>query len=196
MSGRKVDVRAFIALEIPKEIKDYCRSVITGMSRRIDGTRWVRDEGIHITLKFLGDIERDKIKEIHHAIAHIGKEHGPVHATLDRIDAFPDRRRARVIVVEFEKGVDNVQRIFNDIEGRLTEIGFEKESRQFRPHLTLGRRKLPAPLLEKEIPQLDKKSFLLDTVILFESTLTREGSVYTPKLTIILGGVHGKGRSE
>ena len=71
--------------------------------------------------------------------------YGPFEATTKEVDAFPNKRRARVIVVTLEKGVDIARTIFHDIEDALSTLGIEEEKRDFTPHITLGRRKEPAP---------------------------------------------------
>jgi 2'-5' RNA ligase len=88
--------------------------------------------------------------------------------------------RPRVIVVTFQEGVDNVKAIFHDIESRLLAVGIQKEDRGFTPHITIGRVKGAAPLLKRDILPLEEKRFLLDSLVLYQSTLTREGALYTP----------------
>jgi hypothetical protein len=115
--------------------------------------------------------------------------------------------RPRVIVVTFQEGVDNVKAIFHDIESRLLAAGIyssehgeregkaprallvegatrapgiERGKRNFTPHVTIGRVKDAAPLLKRNIPPLEEKRFLLDNLVLYQSTLTREGALYAP----------------
>ena len=89
--------------------------------------------------------------------------------------------RPRVIVVTFQEGVDNVKAIFHDIESRLLAVGHSRrEKRGFTPHITLGRVKDAVPLLKKNILPLEEKRFVLDNLVLYQSTLTREGAIYTP----------------
>ncbi len=187
-------MRAFLALEIPADVKVYLSSLSRRMARAVEGVRWVKDEGIHVTLKFFGEIEERRAQEIALALGHISGRHEAVEASIGGISAFPDRKRARVIIVTMEKGVDKLRSIFDDIDESLSRLGIEKESRSFTPHLTLGRRRVPAPLLERDIPELEKKHFTMERVVLFQSALTREGSIYTPKWALTLGGVCGTGR--
>jgi RNA 2',3'-cyclic 3'-phosphodiesterase len=184
-------MRAFLAFEVPRQVKDHVRNIAGKMARSVDGVKWVREEGIHITLKFFGEIERERALQFRDALQHIAGQYSSFEASLLGVDAFPDRRRARVIVVKLEKGVDNLRSIFNDIEVSLSAMGIEREPRLFTPHLTLGRRKIPAPLLERAIPPVEKGDFVLESLILFESVLTREGSIYTPLWELKLGGGHG-----
>jgi 2'-5' RNA ligase len=79
-----------------------------------------------------------------------------------------------------EKGVDIAKAIFHDIEDTLLTLGIEVEKRDFTPHITLGRKKEPTPLLERDIPDLDEMSFVIDRLVLFRSTLTPQGAIYSP----------------
>jgi RNA 2',3'-cyclic 3'-phosphodiesterase len=173
-------MRVFLALETPQEIKTYLSGVAKTMSQRIPNVKWVKPEGQHMTFKFFGEITEEKLQEIEEALEGIDKLHGAIEATLKEISAFPDKKRARVIVVTFGEGVDNMRAIFHDIESRLEVIDIERERREFTPHITLGRVKAPAPLLERDIIRLDAKTFLADSLVLYQSVLQREGAMYTP----------------
>ena len=99
-------MRAFLALPIPADIVAYLKEVIGRLERRTEGVRWVRDEGIHITVKFLGEIEEAMAERMRSALAPIGAAFGPFRARLGGLDAFPSRRSARVIVVKLKEGVE------------------------------------------------------------------------------------------
>ncbi len=184
-------MRAFIAFEVSKEIKTYLQSLSGSMSSKVEGVKWVKQDGMHLTLKFFGEIETARAMAFRDLLSGLGGLYGPVRASLRNIDAFPDRRRARVVVMTLEKGVDILRVIFNDIEEKLSVAGIEREGRSFTPHFTLGRKRQPGPLLEKDIPVVEKKEFELNRIVLFASRLTQEGAVYTPQWEIILGGRDG-----
>jgi len=173
-------MRAFLALELPIDVKEYLSACAKSMSQRDLGVKWVKAEGQHVTLKFFGDITDNKVQEIESALAGIDQQHAAVPARIKEINAFPDLRRARVIVVSFQEGVDNARAIFHDIENRLHILGIAKEQREFIPHITLGRIKAPAPLLRKDMLSLEEKRFFLENLVLYQSTLTKEGALYTP----------------
>ncbi len=173
-------MRAFLALELPGDIKEYLSTLAGTMSQRISGVKWVKAEGLHVTLKFFGEIEESRAQEIGEALQSINKQYAAMSVRLKEISAFPNLMRPRVIVVTFQEGVDNVKAIFHDIESRLIAIGFDKEKRGFTPHVTLGRAKNSLPLLKRDIIPLEEKSFLLYNLVLYKSTLTKEGALYTP----------------
>jgi 2'-5' RNA ligase len=173
-------VRTFLAFEASLDIKIYLQDVIKAMATRTGGVRWVRQEGQHLTLKFFGEIDEALAWKIRETLSHLETEYAPFTASLGRIDAFPDRKRARVIVAHIEKGIDNIRRIFNDIEDGLSALGFEREKRDLTPHITLGRRKVPAPLLDREIVKIEEKEFPIQRLVLFKSTLMPAGALYEP----------------
>ena len=172
-------MRVFLALELPGAIKEYLMTVTKTMSQRVSGVKWVKAEGLHVTLKFFGETEEKKVQEIEEALQGINKQYPAMPVQLKEINAFPNLMRPRVIVVTFQEGVDNVKAIFHDIESRLLAVGIQKEARGFAPHVTIGRVKNAAPLLKREIIPLEEKRFLLDNLVLYQSTLTREGALYS-----------------
>lgn len=182
-------MRMFLAFEMPAPIVDYLTKVMDGLARRVEGVRWVKNEGIHITVKFLGEVAESKIAPMHEALELLGDMYAPIRTTLDRIDAFPNKRRARVIVVTLHQGVEAMQTIFSEVEERLDAVmEIEREERAYLPHLTLGRRKVPKPFPNGDVPDIQRKEFMVEHLVLFKSTLTSGGAIYTPLWKIKLGG--------
>jgi len=181
-------MRAFLAFEISASTKEYLQGVIRGMSSKVGGVKWVKSDGQHITLRFFGEIEEVMTRSLQEKLSGLGNKFEPFEATAGGVDAFPNKRKARVIVATLEKGVDIARAIFHDIEEALLTLGFERETRDFAPHITLGRKKEAAPLLERDIPPLQKMSFVIDRLVLFKSTLTPQGAIYTKVWEIELKG--------
>jgi 2'-5' RNA ligase len=173
-------LRVFLALEISPTVKEYLQGIIKIMASRITGVRWVKSEGQHITLKFFGELDEAMVENIRTRLLSIDDKFEPFEATIKGIDAFPNKRRARVIVVTLEKGVDIAKAIFNDIEVALLPLGFEGEKRDYTPHITLGRKKEQSPILERDIPDLNGMRFIVDRLVMFRSTLTPQGAIYSP----------------
>jgi 2'-5' RNA ligase len=173
-------MRSFLAVEIPDDIKKYLKTVIKRMSGYTDGVKWLNETAQHITLKFFGEIDEDIVWNIKKSIEHLGTKHSPFSLTLKCIDAFPSTKKTRVIVITLENGVDNINDIFNDIEQNISAIGIKRETRSFSPHITLGRRKAPGPLPDHAITELERMSFKVDALVMFKSTLTSQGAIYTP----------------
>lgn len=173
-------MRVFLAFEISPFIKEYLQGIIKIMASRITGVRWVKSEGQHITLKFFGELDEAMVENIRTRLSSIEDKFESFEATIKGVDAFPNKRRTRVIVVTLEKGVDIAKAIFNDIEIALLPLGFEGEKRDYTPHITLGRKKEQSPILERDIPSLNGMSFIVDRLVMFRSTLTKEGAIYSP----------------
>ncbi len=181
-------MRTFLALEIPAEIAGYLGTVIERLAKRTEGVKWVRNEGIHITVKFLGEIEEAMVEPMREALAPIGGHFGSFTVSLDRVDAFPSKRSARVIVVRLKEGVEHIQAIFSEVEDRLAGMDIEREKRSLLPHLTLGRRRVPKPFPDGDPPPIEERRFAVENLVLYKSLLTPGGAIYTPIWKIKLGG--------
>ena len=173
-------MRTFLALDLPNPVRQHLATVIDTLAQRIPGVRWVKPNGLHVTLKFIGEIDEVKLKGIQSALEGINNYRTAMPAQLRALDAFPSLIRPRIIVATMNEEVDNIKTMFHDIEHRLETVGIEKEQRGFVPHITLGRVKNPAPILKQHIVPLYGRRFYLETLILYRSTLTREGALYDP----------------
>lgn len=132
-------IRTFIALETPASLKQEIR-VIQERLRNISGARvtWVRAEGIHLTLKFLGDVEETKIPELTECVGECARALTRFEIMTTIHGGFPNLRRPKVLWV----GVDGGQRLLQlqcDIERSLEALGFPLERKKFHPHITVGR---------------------------------------------------------
>lgn len=186
-------IRAFIAVEIPDDLKQ----ALAGVQRAFQGTRnrisWVRPAGMHITLKFLGDIEERKIPEIGREMEQVASGRGLIPVEFFGTGVFPDLNRPRVLWAGIRQGADPLGGIFEELDPRLAGIGFSGEPRPFRPHLTLGRIKqlrdrqgLATRVEENRDREIG--SMTADSLHLMESRLRPEGALYTSRLTVPLEG--------
>jgi RNA 2',3'-cyclic 3'-phosphodiesterase len=189
-------MRSFLALEVPAPVADYLRGVIEKLSKRTQGVKWVKEDAIHVTLKFLGEIEEVQAGKIYDALASLGSRFAPVVVSLKELDAFPSRRRARVVIVRLNKGIEDMKAIFEEVEEGLTGFDFEREEREYTPHITLGRMRTPAPFPNGDLPAIEGMEFPVDALVLFKSTLTPAGALYSPIWKIKLGGEDDEGRSK
>ncbi len=181
-------MRSFLALEIPEGIVAYLGTMTDRLAKRTQDVRWVRNEGIHITVKFLGQIEEATVGLMREVLAPVGERYAPVKARLGQLGAFPSSRSARVIIVKLKEGVEEIQAIFNDVEDGLETIHVEREKRGLVPHITLGRRRIPKPFPNGDPVPVEEKGFVIENLVLFKSTLTPGGAIYTPIWKIRLGG--------
>jgi 2'-5' RNA ligase len=147
--------------------------------------KWVEKENLHITLKFLG--ETDKKNGIEKKIKEIENRFSPFEVSLKNIGAFPTPKRARILWVGVEEGMDNLIELFRAIDNKTAELGFEKETRTFTPHITFARVKKGKYSLPENI-NFSFDPFPVNEVVLFKSTLTPKGAIYEPLSSLPLGG--------
>lgn len=158
--------------------------------------RWVQPSGIHITLKFLGEIDADQVPVVEGQVAKIARVSSPVDINVGRLGAFPNARRPRVVWVGIEEQSGVLQQIQIGLEEELAHIGFEREDRPFSPHLTLGRVRKEARPREVEavasaLSQIeigDLAQFRAERLSLMRSDLAPTGARYTCLSTARLGG--------
>ena len=163
----------------------------------IEGLRPVRPEGIHLTLKFLGDVPVDRISAIGAAAGRAAARHAPFALLLSGVGAFPSGRAPRVLWAGIAGDLDRLAALRASIDGCLVELGFARERRTFNPHLTLARLRDSAPREErsralgvlKAAQPRGESSFDVDGVALFQSTLGPGGAVYRRLFRAPLAGI-------
>ncbi len=171
-------MRTFIAIEVPERIRKKIDGLIKETTQKKLPIKWVKFENLHITLKFLGEIDEKKKHELVPAIAEISKNFKPFQIGLHGISCFPSPKNPRVIWVGLKEGGEQICEIANTLEERLGQCGFPKEEKKFHAHLTIGRVKIFCnidDILKKEITT---EIFPIDALVLFKSTLKIEGPIY------------------
>lgn len=176
-------------------VTEPARTEILNLLQRLRGTgwpvRWVSDPGLHLTLKFFGEVASDRLDVIAEAVRYAGQGTGPLALRLDDLGAFPSRQRARVLWMGLE-ATPALELLQDRIERGGEAIGFAPEGAPFQPHVTLGRvregQRCPAGALEEYESSFERVSFTADQVVLYESILTPQGPRYDPQLTLDLGG--------
>jgi 2'-5' RNA ligase len=180
-------IRAFIAIELPDAISDALSSMQGGLrAERHPYVKWVNPGGIHLTLKFLGDIDADKVSPITEAIARAAQGVSPFHLELGDLGAFPNPRRPNVIWVAVTGDVERLASLQKGIDHSLVPLGFSPESRPFTPHLTLGRLRERASAGERQrigeslvTAKSEVVPFQAGEISLMRSTLTPSGAIYS-----------------
>lgn len=178
-------IRSFLAIELPPfvlarigEIQDLLRT-----SRA--EVRWAKTEQIHVTLKFFGNIEEEQVAGISSIMEEATAQKSPFSLGVSGLGAFPSIRNPRVIWLGLEGWEETLLPLQQDIEARLESVGFARETRPFRPHLTLGRvkslkgRRDLVDLIERE-RDVRIEPFAIDRIVLFRSDLRPTGPIYTP----------------
>lgn len=183
-------IRSFVAVDLDAAVRQAVRVVQSELARINADVRWVRTEGMHVTLKFLGSVAAPRLERVHDALVARFAVQPVLHVRTRGLGAFPGWRRPRVVWVGLHG--DGLAELAQCVDAALTPLGFEPEQRPFTPHLTLGRVNSPrgwARLEELCQAHLDDDFGESDisAVTIYQSTLQRGGSVYTPLWTIPLG---------
>lgn len=187
-------MRAFLALDPPPEVLRRIIDLQGTLKKKIPhGVRWVNSEGIHLTLKFLGNIfpsHRDSIKSL---LPGVVGAHPSFTLSAGGVGVFPGISKPRVIWVGIAGETQGLFTLQHDIEEVLETIGFPRENRPFRAHLTLGRVKDPRALqgMETVIAQgqnFDAGTFTAEKLLFIKSDLTPAGAIYTHLATFPLAG--------
>jgi 2'-5' RNA ligase len=174
-------VRAFFAWTLPEaaraDIAEQARALRTRPNG--DAVRWVRSEGYHVTLRFLGNVALSLVPELVEGAQQELRDAKPFAVRLGPPQAFPSARRPRVIVLALEPEAE-LAALADRIEAAVVRCGLRPEKRRFRAHITLGRlrnQRLPELGL---LPSFGSGSLAVNEVVLLQSDLGRDGSRYTP----------------
>jgi RNA 2',3'-cyclic 3'-phosphodiesterase len=175
-------VRAFIAIDLDPEIKGSLHSLVRDLRATRADIRWVSDEGMHLTLKFLGPIDETQALGVKEILKDAAALHHAFPLRLEGAGAFPDETRPRVLWVGFAAEPELLA-LQTDLDTALEARGFERERRAFTPHLTLGRVKGPERVAKAMTELLKRReetfgAMTVRKVTLFESLLHPEGAEY------------------
>ncbi len=133
-------VRLFVACEVPDDVKESIGEVIENLRNRSgNAVRWIRPEGVHVTLKFLGEVPTKKLPAVKLAIQEAVVGHSPFELEFSNIGTFGGREGLRIMWVGIAGDVLRLEALVRAVNAALAVVGFEPERRPFRPHLTLGR---------------------------------------------------------
>ena len=190
-------IRVFIALKLPDGGVAAIRHAQEELALHRLKMRWVKPENIHLTLKFLGDIDPSLIDDVTTAVARAAQFRAPIMLTAKGVGVFPNIKRARVIWIGVAGQVTELIDLQRDLTSRLSAIGFPPERRKFSGHLTLGRTNgvIGAGRLMKALDNIRSfasESFPIDRIIIYKSELQSSGPVYTALQTVALIQEHAQ----
>jgi 2'-5' RNA ligase len=183
-------------VSISSAAKSALANVIQRLAGQLPtGVRWVDPAGMHLTLKFLGDVEPGLVDGIIEAISRPAAGASPFSIHLSGLGMFPNERRPRVLWAGVRGGLDALQQLQERVEETMSSLGFPRERRPFSPHLTLGRVREPVSsgLLRRISSAVTSTSleptepWLVDSVHLMRSTLSPGGARYSALASVPLG---------
>jgi len=186
-------MRLFLAIELPDPVRAHVGEFLDGRTiETIVVERWgddypikfTRVENLHVTLKFLGEVEEARAEELRATLGEpIEVPRGTI--CMSHAELFPPRGTIHVLAAGFEGELEKVELLHREVEARCEAVGFEREGRAYRPHVTLGRAKRPLPgtlrhrLSERIELGLPRTPIEVTAISVFESRLRPEGPLYT-----------------
>ena len=180
-------IRTFIALQLPPSVISLLEKVQEDLKSMRLRAKWVRPENIHLTLKFLGNIAPDDIDIIGRAMMDAVDDFAAIDLVARGVGVFPGIKRPRVIWVGLGGQIQLLFAMQCMLEDNLAALGFKKEKRPFKGHLTLGRFRQTANAntirqIMREYANLYSEEFTASRIILFKSDLKPTGAVYSQLL--------------
>jgi 2'-5' RNA ligase len=177
-------MRTFIAIEIPGDIKQRMADVQATLRKAAVDASWPRSEGIHLTLKFLGEVPDAQVPDIAHALRTVVQGMSRFRLEIAGTGAFPNARNARVVWIGVKGDLEKLNGVQAAIEEAMVRIGMEREERAFKPHLTLARIKYTRSresLLSalEQVKNIRLPEFEVRSVSLMKSELKPSGAEYT-----------------
>ncbi len=178
-------IRSFIAIEIDSLNKQKITNIISQLKKSDAIVKWAKENQMHLTLKFLGDIKESDVEKISANLKSIADNFNTFSIKFSKIGGFPNMQKPRVIWLGIDKGSEYLKLLNNKIEDNLEKLGFAKEKREYSAHLTLGRIKSLKNIqnLTKIINEINldlNDEVKIEKIILFQSALTPKGAIYTP----------------
>lgn len=186
-------MRCFVAVNLPEDERAAAYEAAAPLRRSDLPVRWVRADGLHVTLKFLGDVPEEREAEIAAALDAVVGRARPFAVTVGGVGTFPSSTRPRVVWLGVEQH-PALELLANDVETALAPLGFASELRPFRPHVTLGRARQGArPSAFKTFETLATRVAYdgvaqVESVDLMESVLGPDGATYRVRHRSFLGG--------
>jgi RNA 2',3'-cyclic 3'-phosphodiesterase len=187
-------VRTFIAVEISSEVRIRAGRLIARLAAAGADVRWVKPEHMHLTLKFLGDVDLREMPDVCAAVARAVSPLPPFNLRIAGTGAFPNATNPRTVWLGADEGVEEIAELEERIGVALADLGFRREQRRFRPHLTIGRVR-HADQGMNELAQVleEHKDYLagvidVDEVVTLSSELDRSGPTHEPLATAALQG--------
>ena len=175
----------FYAAELPPEVCAQLREHIAKLREQVpDATAsWSRVENIHLTLKFFGNVATDRIAAISEVAERVVKEFSSFEIKVGETGVFPNPRRAQVLWIGVSDPAGKLSALQARLENECAALGFEKEDRAYRPHLTIARIRKPHGDRHLANAHLQMTfapvAVELTELVLYRSELSSKGSKYT-----------------
>lgn len=187
-------IRSFVAIELSSEVRTRAGQLVTQLAESGAHATWVAPQNMHLTLKFLGEVDTRDLPEICDALTESVTPFAPFEFQSRGAGGFPHADRARTVWLGVGRGQEQLVSLHEAIEKGFSKLGFRREQRRFQPHLTLGRVRSTeggtqrlAELLQQS-QEFEAGVTSVDAVVVFSSELERSGPVYEPICVAELAG--------
>lgn len=185
VNRKRQNIRCFVAIEISEQIQNRLTAIQDELRQYIEPASWVNPGNIHLTLKFLEEVNHSDIQSIGAVIEQVAQRHPAFSMQIGGIGAFPNLARSRVLWTGITVGAAEIKALAQEINTELSGCGYPADSKQFNPHLTLARLKSRVdlnPLIDtfRQYDQMDGTNMEVDGIALIQSELHPSGAIYTP----------------
>jgi len=186
--------RIFVAIDISAEARRKISDYITELRGEFSNVRvgWERPEKLHLTLKFLGDIDETQLADLTEAVDKTAKQISDFKLRVSKTGAFPSEKNARILWLGIVDELKSLQKMNEILEIECERKGFAREKRNFKAHLTIARLREPhksKELIERHLRNdFESNVFAVSGIVIYESQLQKSGSIYTKYKKLNLQG--------
>ena len=176
-------IRTFISIPVPREVWSKKNMLYSTLEDSPSNINWVKNEQLHLTIKFLGETTESLFDKIKSEIADAASKSEPFELTIHKTGCFPKKERPRILWLGIDGNITSLNSLFLNIEKKMEVLGFHKSEEDYFPHITLARLKYP----QKHTPDIttflkssyDPIDFTVDRVQFLSSELLPSGTIYT-----------------
>ncbi len=186
-------IRTFVAIPLGDEVSREAIRLIKRLRQPNDGIKWVPTDNLHLTLKFLGEVDNTEVPAVCDVVREVCGEFEPFELHFAGTDGFPNIDRPRVLYVRIEDQSQALTEIVGALDQQYAELGFKPEPRDYQPHLTLGRTKSGSRRAGDDViarlsneREVEIGTMVVDTVHVFASFLDKQGPTYQVMDTVEL----------
>jgi len=178
-------IRTFIAVEVDEEIREAAGRLTEELARDVPGVKWVDPSNMHLTLKFLGDIDSPEVVRVCDEASAATAQVEPFEIGFEGVGAFPAGGAPRVFWIGVTGQIEPLAVLHADLDERLGAMGAGREHKRFVPHLTIGRsrRRIDPHRIRERLDGLASwigGTQVVEELTVFSSELTRSGPIHTP----------------
>lgn len=179
-------MRLFFAIELSEQVRAHLSRVQDELRDKDRGISWTKSENLHVTLKFIGEVEEPNVAPLCDAVKQLPRP-GPIVLRAMGLQFFPPRSGARIVAAEMEGDLEQLQQVYEQLEDACARCGYARERRRYRPHVTLARPRQflrppqQAQLIERSENLWTGPNLTITEFVLMESQLGgARGAQYVP----------------